>query len=143
MLSCLAAAAALIAVFAWVERRAPEPILPFDLLRHPTVATGVVSIGLAAMAMVGTIAYVPLFVQGVIGTSATASGVVLTPFMLAAVLASAISGQWISHSGRYRPNALAGPIVLGIGLILLSTMDTSTTNAQAAIYMAVPGSGSA
>ena len=58
-------------------------------------------------AMVGTIAYVPLFVQGVIGTSATSSGVVLTPFMLGAVIASAISGQWISKTGHYRPHALA------------------------------------
>jgi MFS family permease len=141
VLSCLAVAAALLIAFAYVERRAPEPILPFDLLRHPTVATGVVSIGLAAMAMVGTIAFVPLFVQGVIGTSATTSGAVLTPFMLGAVGASAISGQWISHSGRYRPNALAGPIVLGVGLLLLSRMDTSTSTSQAAVYMVVAGIG--
>lgn len=141
VLGCLAVAVALLAVFAFVERRAPEPILPFDLLRHPTVATGVFAIGLAAMAMVGTIAFVPLFVQGVIGTSATASGVVLTPFMVGAVTASAISGQWISRSGRYRPNALAGPIVLGTGLLLLSRMDTTTTNGEAAIYMAIAGVG--
>ena len=44
---------------------------------------GVVAIGISAMAMIGTIAYVPLFVQGVIGTSATSSGAVLTPFFLA------------------------------------------------------------
>jgi len=136
-----AAAAVLLAAFAFVERQAPEPILPFDLLKRPTVATGVVAIGLSAMAMVGTIAFVPLFVQGVIGTSATASGVVLTPFMVGAVIASAISGQWISHSGRYRPNALAGPVVLGAGLVLLSRMDTSTTNAEAAAYMVVAGVG--
>ena len=141
VLGCLAAASVLLAVFAYVERRAPEPILPLDLLRHPTVATGVVSIGLAAMAMVGTIAFVPLFVQGVIGTSATASGAVLTPFMVGAVGASAISGQWITHSGRYRPNALAGPIVLGVGLLLLSRMDTSTSTTQAAVYMVVAGVG--
>jgi EmrB/QacA subfamily drug resistance transporter len=141
VLGCFAAAALLLAVFAYVERRAPEPILPFDLLRHPTVASGVLATGLAAMAMVGTIAFVPLFVQGVIGTSATASGVVLTPFMVGAVAASAISGQWISRTGRYRPNALAGPVVLGVGLLLLASMDTSTTNADAAIYMAVSGVG--
>ena len=105
----------LLTAFAFVERRAPEPILPFDLLRNPTVATGVVCTGLAAMAIVGTIAYVPLFVQGVIGTSATASGVVLTPFMVAAVLTSTLSGQWVSRTGRYRPNALVGPVVLGAG----------------------------
>jgi MFS family permease len=66
---------------------------------------------------------------------------VLTPFMLGAVGASAISGQWISRSGRYRPNALAGPIVLGVGLLLLSQMDTSTSTTQAATYMVVAGIG--
>jgi predicted MFS family arabinose efflux permease len=119
----------------------PESILPFDLLRRPTVAAGVVAIGLSAMAMVGTIAYVPLFAHGVIGTSATSSGVVLTPFMLGAVIASAISGQWITHTGRYRPNAIVGPIVLGAGLFLLSRMDTHTTNLQAARNMVIAGIG--
>src|SRR6478736_6492620 len=128
-------------VFVFVERRAREPILPFEFLRNPIVAAGVASVGLSAMAMVGTIAFVPLFVQGVIGTSATSSGVVLTPFMLGAVVASAISGQWISRSGHYRPNALVGPVVLATGLFLLSRMDTSTTNAQAAGYMVVAGVG--
>jgi EmrB/QacA subfamily drug resistance transporter len=141
VVGCFVAAAVLLAVFAFVERRAPEPILPFDLLRRRTVAAGTAAIGLSAMAMVGTIAFVPLFVQGVIGTSATASGVVLTPFMLGAVTASAISGQWISHSGRYRPNALAGPIVLAAGLVLLSRMDASTTNGEAAAYMVISGVG--
>jgi predicted MFS family arabinose efflux permease len=137
----LALAAVLLAAFAFVERRAPEPILPFDLLRRPTVATGVVCTGLAAMAFVGTIAFVPLFVQGVIGTSATASGVVLTPFMFSAVLTSALSGQFVTRTGRYRPNALAGPVVLAAGLFLLSTMDRTTSNAEVAAYMAVSGVG--
>jgi MFS family permease len=93
------------------------------------------------MAFVGTIAFVPLFVQGVIGTSATASGVVLTPFMLAAVVTSALSGQWVTRTGRYRPNALVGPVGLGIGLFLLSRMDTSTSDTEAATYMAITGIG--
>ena len=141
VLGAFAAAVVLLAGFTFVERRAPEPILPFEFLRRPTVAAGVAAIGLSAMAMVGTIAFVPLFVQGVIGTSATSSGVVLTPFMLGAVTASAISGQWITKSGRYRPNALVGPIVLGVGLFLLSRMGTSTTNAEAAAYMVIAGVG--
>ena len=141
VLGAFAAGVALLAAFVIVERRAQEPILPFELLRRPTVAAGIASISLSAMAMVGTIAFVPLFVQGVIGTSATSSGVVLTPFMLGAVIASALSGQWISRSGRYRPNALVGPVVLGVGLFLLSRMGTSTTNAEAAAYMVVAGVG--
>jgi EmrB/QacA subfamily drug resistance transporter len=141
VLGAFALAVLLLISFAFVERRAPEPILPFDLLRNPTVATGVICTGLAAMAFVGTIAYVPLFVQGVIGTSATASGVVLTPFIVAAVVTSTLSGQWVSRTGRYRANALAGPVVLTAGLFLLSRMDTMTSDTQAATYMAVTGVG--
>lgn len=141
VLGAFAVAIVALTAFVFVERRAKEPILPFEFLRRPTVAAGVAAIGLSAMAMVGTIAFVPLFVQGVIGTSATSSGVVLTPFMLGAVIASALSGQWISRSGRYRANALVGPIVLGTGLFLLSRMGTTTTNAEAAAYMVVSGVG--
>lgn len=141
VVGALVAAAVFLTAFAFVEKRAPEPILPYDLLRKRTVAAGVVAIGLSAMAMVGTIAYVPLFVQGVIGTSATSSGAVLTPFFLGAVFASALSGQWISRSGRYRPNALVGPVILGAGLFLLSRMDASTTNLEAARNMVIAGVG--
>jgi len=93
------------------------------------------------MAMFGTISFVPLFVQGVIGTSATSSGVVLTPLMLGAVATSFLSGQWVSRSGRYKPNALVGPPVLAAGLLLLWRMDVHTTNAEAARNMVVTGIG--
>ena len=141
VLGTLALSAALLAAFGLLERRVREPILPFELLHRPTVAAGIVSTGLAGMAMFGVIAFVPLFVQGVIGSSATSSGVVLTPFMLAVVGTSVLSGQWISWKGRYRPNALAGPVVLGIGLVLLSSMGAGTTIGRAALYMVVAGIG--
>jgi EmrB/QacA subfamily drug resistance transporter len=141
VLGCFAASAALLAAFGLLERRVREPILPFELLRRSTVSAGIASTGLAAMAMFGVIVFVPLFVQGVIGSSATSSGAVLTPFMLSVVGTSILTGQWISWTGRYKPNALAGPVVLGTGLALLSTMGTSTTIERAALYMVVSGIG--
>jgi MFS family permease len=84
---------------------------------------------------------VPLFVQGVIGTSATSSGVVLTPLLLGAVITSAVSGQIVSRTGRYRPNTLIGPVVLGIGELLLWRMDVHTTNREAARNMLIAGIG--
>jgi EmrB/QacA subfamily drug resistance transporter len=141
VIGALAVAAGLLAAFALVERRVPEPILPFHLMRIGTVRSSVISMGLVGMAMFGTISYVPLFVQGVIGTSATSSGVVLTPLMLGAVTASFLSGQWVSRSGRYKPNAIVGPIVLAIGLLLLWRMDVSTTNGEAARNMVITGIG--
>jgi EmrB/QacA subfamily drug resistance transporter len=135
------AAALLLTLFGRVERRVREPILPFDLLRQRTVAAGVASMALVGMAMFGTIAFVPLFVQGVIGTSATSSGVVLTPLIIGAVGMSILSGQWVSRTGHYRLNALVGPVVLGTGLFLLSRMGTSTTNGEAARNMVIAGVG--
>jgi MFS family permease len=84
---------------------------------------------------------VPLFVQGVIGTSATSSGVVLTPLMLGAVTTSFLAGQIVSRTGRYRPNTLIGPVLLGIGELLLWRMGVDTTNAEAARNMVIAGVG--
>ena len=125
----------LLAAFAVVERRAPEPILPFEILRNPIVAGSVACMALVGMAMFGTISYVPLFVQGVIGTSATSSGVVLTPLMLGAVTTSLLTGQLVSRTGRYRWNAILGPLVLTVGMLLLWRMGIATTNGEAARNM--------
>ena len=137
----LTAAATLLAAFAFVERSVPEPILPFHLLRNQTVAASVACMALVGMAMFGTISFVPLFVQGVIGTSATSSGVVLTPLLLGTVITSFVSGQIVSRTGRYRPNTLIGPVVLGAGELMLWRMSVNTTNAEAARNMVICGIG--
>jgi EmrB/QacA subfamily drug resistance transporter len=141
VVGALALSAALLVTFAVVERRAAEPILPFEILRNPIVAGSVACMALVGMAMFGTISYVPLFVQGVIGTSATSSGVVLTPLMLGAVTTSLLTGQLVSRTGRYRWNAILGPIVLTAGMVLLWRMTVTTTNAQAARNMVIAGIG--
>jgi EmrB/QacA subfamily drug resistance transporter len=141
VLVALAASAVFLALFGLVERRATETILPFDALRNSTVASSVVCMALVGMAMFGTISYVPLFVQGVIGTSATSSGVVLTPLMLAAVTTSILSGQLVSRTGRYRWNVIVGPGILTLGMLLLTQMDVHTTNGEAARDMIVAGIG--
>ena len=137
----LTAAAVLSVAFAFIERGVPEPILPFNLLRNQTVASSVACMALVGAAMFGTISFVPLFVQGVIGTSATSSGIVLTPLILGAVVTSFISGQIVSRTGRYRPNTVIGPVILGAGMLLLWRMNIQTTNAEAARNMVIAGIG--
>jgi EmrB/QacA subfamily drug resistance transporter len=141
VVGALVVAAVLLAVFGLVERGVREPILPFNLLRNQTVASSVACMALVGAAMFGTISFVPLFVQGVIGTSATSSGVVLTPLILGAVTTSFLSGQIVSRTGRYRPFTLIGPVVLGAGMFLLWRMDVHTTNGEAARNMVIAGIG--
>jgi EmrB/QacA subfamily drug resistance transporter len=141
VVGALVGAAVILTAFGVVEQRVPEPILPFDLLRNQTVASSVACMGLVGAAMFGTISFVPLFVQGVIGTSATSSGVVLTPLMLGAVTTSFLSGQLVSRTGRYRPNTLVGPVVFAVGMLLLWRMDVHTTKGEAARNMVIAGIG--
>src|SRR5512133_1632722 len=141
VIGSLALAVVLGVTFALCKRRVAQPILPFDVLQNRIVLSSILCMGFIGMAMFGTIAYVPLFVQGVIGTSATSSGVVLTPLMLGAVTTSFLAGQWVSRTGRYRPNALVGPLILCAGMLLLWRMDVNTTSAEAARNMVVAGIG--
>ena len=141
VLGAIGAGVAVLGLFALIERRTPEPILPFDVLRNPIVVGSMACMMLVGMVMFGTIAFVPLFVQGVIGTSATSSGVVLTPLLLGAVTTSLLSGQLVSRTGRYRWNVVVGPVVLTVGLALLWRMNVHTTNRQAALAMVVAGIG--
>jgi hypothetical protein len=83
-----------------------------------------------AAGMCGAIMYLPLFVQGVIGNSATNSGEELTPMMAGFMLSSIIGGQILSHTGRYKVLALVSFAVAAAGMFLLSHMDASARGAR-------------
>jgi len=133
--------AVLLAAFAAAERRVVDPILPFSILRGRTAAVATAALLLIGMTILGTVVYVPLFVQGVLGRSATSSGVIVVPFMLAAVCASVASGWWISRSGRYKAVSVAGLAVLGAGLLLVWRMDEATGGGEVARNAVVAGVG--
>jgi EmrB/QacA subfamily drug resistance transporter len=115
----LAVAGVSLAIFVWWEQRVREPILPPALFADRTFSAAVAALFPVGAAMFGTIMYVPLFMQGVLGASATSSGAVLTPLMLGVVTASVLAGQVVSRTGHYRPVLLTGPPLLALGFLLL------------------------
>ncbi|MBX4215646.1 MFS transporter [Candidatus Parcubacteria bacterium] len=136
-----AASIAALALFIVVESRVRDPILPLSLFRERTFLVSMAATFFVAMCMFGTIVYIPLFAQGVIGFSATKSGFVLTPMMVGLVLASAIAGQVISRTHRYKGLAVFGMIVGAIGMYLLSRMTPETTHFSLIVRMAITGAG--
>jgi MFS family permease len=89
----LAGATVLLALFAWVESRVHEPILPLTVLRYPVMAGTIGVVFLVGFSLFGALAFVPLFVQGVQGGTATEAGQVLTPIFLGWVSMSVISAK--------------------------------------------------
>jgi MFS family permease len=103
--------------------------------------TSAVAATAVAVAMFGTTLFIPLFIQGVIGTSATRSGAVLTPMMIALIAASMMTGQLVSRLGKYKMIAVAGVSTIAIGMYLLARMDVATTYAMVLRNMVVLGAG--
>ncbi len=141
IVSLYAAGAALLIAFAWFETRAEEPVLPLYLWKSSIFTfSNIASIGVA-MAMFGTIFFLPVFVQGVIGNSVTSSGAILVPLLVAMIVTSIGSGQIISRTGRYKMPLIIGMVLMLAGYVLLSLLDVRATNQQVVIAMIVIGLG--
>ncbi len=112
--------------FLWVERRAPEPIIPLDLFRHRMFSVASLHGFLSGMALFGSTSFIPLFVQGVIGTSATQAGATLTPQILGWTMASTFSAPFILRVG-YRRIALTGMATMTSGAALLALQGVGAT----------------
>jgi hypothetical protein len=94
-----------------------------------------------AMSMFGAIFFLPVFIQGVIGNSVTNSGAILVPMLVAMIVTSIGSGQFISRTGHYKMPLLVGLLFMGAGFIVLSTFDIHTTNQTAIEAMILIGLG--
>src|SRR6266699_2020910 len=141
IVSLYAAGAALLIAFGWFETRAEEPVLPLYLWKSSIFTfSNIASIGVA-MAMFGTIFFLPVFVQGVIGNSVTSSGAILVPLLVAMIVTSIGSGQIISRTGRYKMPLIVGLALMGAGFYMLSLLDVHATNQQVVIAMIVIGLG--
>lgn len=96
---------------------------------------------MTGMGMFGAILFIPLFMQGVIGVSATQSGSLLTPLMLTLIVGSIASGQVIGRTGRYKAQAIAGLAIVTGGLLLLAGMHGDTSRGIVVRNMIVVGLG--
>ena len=130
-----------LAMFIYAELHTEEPLLPMGLFRNRIFAVSAVVTLMTGVAMFGALSYIPLFVQGVIGASATNSGLVIMPMMIAMAISSAITGQIISRLGRYRVMGVAGLAIMTAGMYLLAQMDVNATNFIARRNMVVMGIG--
>ncbi|MDQ4078824.1 MAG: MFS transporter [Chloroflexota bacterium] len=125
LLGLLASSLVLLAAFLWVEGQVSDPLIPLNLYRDRLFAAASAHGFVAGLALFGTMAYIPLFVQGVLGTSATRAGATLTPMVLGWVGGSIASGYLLLRVGPRRiAEGGMGSMVLG-GFLLTRLGPTS------------------
>jgi EmrB/QacA subfamily drug resistance transporter len=124
LLVMIALALGILIIFVVIERRAEEPIIPLDLFRLGLFKTSTIVATLAAMGVFGAIGYLPLYLQGVLGFTATGAGAVLLVQSLAWTVGSLLAGKWINHWG-YRSVSALGMflLALGYGLFIAPSSD--------------------
>jgi EmrB/QacA subfamily drug resistance transporter len=141
VLATLVAGVVLLAVAVRHELRTPEAVLPPRLFTSSIFTLSSAVTLLMGALMFGTITYIPLFLQGVVGLHATNSGLQLLPLMAGLVVASIAGGQLLSRTGRYRMQAVAGIALIGVGLWLATRLDAGSGQGDVTPAMVVLGLG--
>src|SRR5258706_8763679 len=112
IIGLFAGAAVVLTVFviyqAWLEQPGCQPIIEPSLFKNRIFSVSTITTIIFGMGLFGSIFFIPLFVQGVVGSSATSSGLILTPLMLTSIVGSIISGQLVSRLGKYKWIAILG-----------------------------------
>ncbi len=141
IISLLVSGSLLMLVFLWFETKASEPILPLRLFRNQVFSITSSATFFMAMAMFGSIIYLPLYLQLVKGVSAIESGLMLLPLMAGIVVASVGCGQIVSRIGRYKIFPIIGGGILTLGMLYLSRVSPSTSYANLSVGMVMVGFG--
>lgn len=123
-----------------VERRAADPILPIALFRDNLFATATGHGFMSGWAVFGTISFIPLFVQSVLGASPTQAGITVTPMLLGWVGAS-IFGTRILLKVGYRRLSLIGASLCVLGALLMTFVSAESSQNLMMVFVTMTGIG--
>ena len=141
VLVTLGIAAGALVLFLLRTRRIADPILPLHLFRNRVYTVSILATAVLGIGMFGVIQFLPLFLQGAQGVTATNSGLVTMPMVGGLVVGSVLTGQMLSRGHGVRGLTLLGGVSLVSGLFLLSTLDAHSSRMVTRGFMVLVGLG--
>jgi predicted MFS family arabinose efflux permease len=123
------------------ERRAPDPVVPLDVLRLRPVAVACATFFLATAGLFAITVFVPLFLQTTTGASPTVAGLLLVPMMIGVTVSTNLAGRAIGRSGRYKRYPVAGLALMTAGLAILAARALDPSRTVTGVGLAVFGLG--
>ncbi len=141
IIGMFAFSAVALGLFGWAETRAPSPIIPLEFFRVRIFTTATLIGFLLSVGMFGTLLFLPLFIQGVLGLSAENSGAILTPMLISFMISSLIAGQIMTRTGRYKIVAIVSAAIMSVGFYLLTWLNAESSWVTVVIDMLVVGLG--
>ncbi len=123
MLSLLGGSALTCVLFFLQLRRAPEPLIPLTVLSDKVVYNATLAACFAMGSFIGLTIYVPVFLEGVLGLTASQSGMALVPLMLGTVTGATLSGRSMMYVKRYK---ILPMVMMGIGVASCTVLAVTT-----------------
>lgn len=141
IIALIVATLACAVLFVVAENRAVAPIIPMELFRNRNFVLCTVASLVVGVVMLGTLAYMPTYIQMVHGMTPTKAGLMMIP-MIAGLLPTSIAiGFIVSRTGRYKWYPVTGMIVATAGLFLLGGLQTHDSLFHLGVTLFVFGLG--
>ncbi|WP_137045507.1 MDR family MFS transporter [Pseudolabrys sp. FHR47] len=128
-------------LFAWRLTCAAEPFLPLNILRNKVVRSATLAGSCAMGTLVGMTIFIPLYFEGVMGLSASQSGVALIPMLGGTVIGSTLTGRALTRMVHYKRIPIAGDIAGIAALAILAIWPNELPFVAVLALMAVIGFG--
>lgn len=141
ILGLLAFSTVSLLAFILVEQRVSNPMISLSLFRIPVFTFANSAAFVINVAFLGIVMFLPLFMQLVLGVSATNSGFTLLPLMSGMIVSSFLAGLLVTKTGKYKPIMIFGSVILLVGAAFLTQIDLDTTLFGLGWRMVVMGVG--
>ena len=128
-------------VFGITENKVDDPIIPMSLFKNEIFNFTAAEMFLLNSILMVSIIFIPLFLQGVKGSSASSSGAIVTPMLVSLIIGVMITGFVVSKTCRYKIMAIVGFLTMGVSTLMLSFWNRQTGDIQTIIAMVVMGIG--
>lgn len=129
----------LLIVFYIAEKRAKDPLMPFDIFSTQTNIVNIISLLISAI-LIGTDVYLPVYIQNVLGFSATISGISLASMSISWILSSWILSKTIQKYGE-KIVVFISTFIIFISTVLMYTLNVKSSLVLVVIYAFIIGFG--
>jgi EmrB/QacA subfamily drug resistance transporter len=142
IIGMLVFSAVMVALFILVELKSQNPIIPMSFFKDRSIWITLLTAFMSNAVMYAAIIYIPYFIQGILGTSATASGAVTVPMTIALMITANVVGVLVTKSSKpFKPLMLIAFVLGTVACILLSTLNAESSYASVIVYMVILGAG--
>jgi EmrB/QacA subfamily drug resistance transporter len=110
----------LLLAFYKIERKAKEPMMPFDIFTKTSIIVNLISFLIYAVLM-GVDVYLPIYLQNILGYRPTVAGLAMLPMSISWLIVSFILGKFLIKYGGKAVTLISNAVLL-ISTLLLSTL---------------------